>query len=41
MYILSPSVLAANFNELGEQIREVKEAGATWTSSSRKTISCA
>jgi ribulose-phosphate 3-epimerase len=30
MYILSPSVLAANFNELGEQIREVKEAGATW-----------
>jgi ribulose-phosphate 3-epimerase len=30
MYVLSPSILSANFNELGSQVKEAKEAGATW-----------
>ena len=30
MYQLSPSILAADFNCLGEQIRQVEEAGVEW-----------
>lgn len=30
MYQLSPSILAADFNRLGEQIRQVEEAGVEW-----------
>lgn len=30
MIILSPSMLSADFSKLGEQIKEVEEAGATW-----------
>ena len=30
MFQLSPSILAANFSKLGEQIREVEKAGAEW-----------
>lgn len=28
--ILAPSILAADFNKLGEQIKEITEGGATW-----------
>ncbi len=30
MNILSPSILAADFNILGKQLKEIKEAGCTW-----------
>lgn len=30
MNILSPSILAADFNILGRQLKEIKEAGCTW-----------
>ena len=30
MFQLSPSILAADFSKLGEQIQEVKDAGAGW-----------
>ena len=30
MMILSPSMLSADFSILGEQIKEVEEAGAKW-----------
>ena len=30
MYQLSPSILAADFNCLGEQIRQVEEAGVEY-----------
>ena len=29
-YQLSPSILAADFNRLGEQINEVEKAGCEW-----------
>lgn len=29
-YILSPSILSADFNKLGEDVKRVEEAGAQW-----------
>ena len=29
-YILAPSILAADFTELGEEIRRTEENGAAW-----------